>query len=94
MARINIMSKNFTQKDKNGRMVSLIAQFADLLNHCSTKANARLDLTKNGLVIKAMASIIKNEPVLTSYGKFSNFHYLLYYRFVEQNNPVPVLIRL
>jgi hypothetical protein len=93
-ARINVMSKNFSLKDAEGHYISFLAPFTDLLNHNSVKANARLDLNQDKLEIKAINTIKKNEAIFTTYGKFSNFHYLLYYGFVEQHNPVSVRINL
>jgi hypothetical protein len=93
-ARVNVMSKNFRLIDPQGLPVSVIVPFADLLNHDASKANVRLYMKKEGVQVRALANIKKNEPIYSSYGVTSNYHYLLYYGFVEENNQIALPINL
>jgi hypothetical protein len=51
-------------------------------------------MKKEGVQVRALANIKKNEPIYSSYGVTSNYHYLLYYGFVEENNQIALPINL
>jgi hypothetical protein len=44
--------------------------------------------------IEAIQNIKKNENVSTFFGKYSNYHYLLYYGFVDIHNSIPIEVFL
>lgn len=77
-----ISAYSFTNADK----IDLVP-LADLLNHSSTKNNARLYHRGGYLEMLAHADMAKGEQVFNTFGDLSNTDLLLRYGFIEESNP-------
>eukprot|EP00455_Lapot_gusevi_P007602 TRINITY_DN1323_c0_g1_i7.p1 TRINITY_DN1323_c0_g1~~TRINITY_DN1323_c0_g1_i7.p1 ORF type:complete len:606 (+),score=159.43 TRINITY_DN1323_c0_g1_i7:81-1820(+) len=75
-------------EEEEAPTITILAPFADILNHNSRLNNARLHFAPDRLQMLAIRNISAGEQVYNTYGKLSNSELLLKYGFVNQDNSV------
>ena len=95
-ARVIETAKNFKIKDpRTNNSFIVLMPFGDLINHHPIKSNSKIIMSKNGEIkVKATKEINQGEKIVVSYGNHSNYFYLLYYGFIEENNKygLPIIL--
>jgi protein-histidine N-methyltransferase len=82
----------------NGKETSLFVPYCEMLNHSTCyRTRWSFDHESQGFILKANRLILKGQQIFTTYGKKSNYVFLMYYGFYNLPNcsdHIPILLSI